>query len=145
MLKKKFLPTPLILGIGVVLLTATVASVLAVDCNKKVRSLQMYESAACGKIQTSCADGAEPSCKDRQAIKLTNFNGTQRYFDTAEGSSTDHAVPAGTIVCGQVWDCERDEDDGVCTYGSAAISPTTGKPIERTRTYYDNDDCNVAW
>ena len=137
MMKRRFLPTPLLLGGGVVLLVVTVASVFAVDCSKKVRSSKMYESTACGLIQTLCSDNVGASCPERQAIKVTNTAGnTQRYFGTVDGSSADHAVSAGTVLCGHVWDCARN-DNGDCTYGSEAISPSTGEPIKRTRTYYD--------
>jgi len=148
MTKKNCLPITLLLGISLVFLVIVTAITFAETCNKYKRSDQKTEGQGCNIFSSEdyCTYPGQPpeDCSDdKQGVKPKSLGTTQRYFGrTMTENRVDHAIEAGSLVCGYVYNCISGIN-GECGYGTQAISPTTGQQIERTRVYYDNDNCSV--
>lgn len=144
-MKKSYLLLPFFLGISAAVLTAVTAFVVAMDeCNEHERSDHKQEWTACAAAfsLSSCTTFSGADCNGKQGVMMQNGPNTERYFGRTEsGKAGDHAVVAGTVLCGYVYNCSVDNNGQCVASAQQAISPKTGKPIERRIAYYDNDDC----
>jgi hypothetical protein len=144
-MKKELLLMSLMVSVGVAV-TVTVA-VFAVPCNKLKRSNGENISSACNAALAGvpCANYSNSNCSGEQMVSQT-YDGADwdnmLYLGSTDGGASDHAIEL-TFVCGVVHNCEFSTEENQCIMGVEAISPTTGESIKRTRTHYDNDDCEA--
>lgn len=146
MTKNDFLLMSFTLTVGFIVLAIATSVTFAVPCNKHIRSRKSstkivcestIESVTCQKLfennnYTDCAEG--------QGITPANLSGIHYFDRTLTGKSTDHAIVVGSAICGYVTKCITGDDDD-CVEGSQEISEITGKPIERSISYYGNESC----
>ena len=149
-MKKNFLLMPFVLGIAAMMLAVVTVVVFAVPCNEEKRSDKKTVAAACSAALSgaSCSSYSnQADCQDEQMV-VVDFNpiygnNNSLFTGTTDGGASDHAVEL-TFVCGIVHNCEFSTEQDKCITGTEAISPTTGESIKRTRTHYDNDDCEAG-